>query len=253
MSLIAAEILTLRRRTGLVWTLLLLCVGSMIAIDAVLIVLHATDPAAHAPAGGRANFSHLLNSLSLAAVVAGAIAGATAGSADAAAGVLRDLVATGRSRLALYAATIPAGLAILMPFLLAGYVVATAVCLGFADGLATPSADRIAWGLVYVVASGTVACVAGIGVAQLVGSRGVTIGILLGWFLAAEQGLTQIAFLGRLRDGFAGVAADRLRPLLGPGDQRLVSVSLGVAVLVLAAWVAVPAAAGAIRAVTRDA
>ena len=53
--------------------------------------------------------------------------GCTAGSRDLTEGMFRHLVVTGRSRLALYLARIPAGLAILVPLLAIGYTIVCAV------------------------------------------------------------------------------------------------------------------------------
>ena len=77
--------------------------------------------------------------------------------------------------------------------------------------------------------------------------------MLLGWFLAGEQLVLSISALGRGRAGLAGVAIDRLRPLLLPGDSRELNVSLSAALAVLALWLLIPTVAGAWRAQTRDA
>jgi hypothetical protein len=63
--------------------------------------------------------------------IAAAIVGATAGSGDHDAGVYRDLVITGRSRLALYVSRIPAGLAYLLPFTLGAYAILATANLAF--------------------------------------------------------------------------------------------------------------------------
>ena len=55
--------------------------------------------------------------------------GATAGSADLTEGMFRHEVVTGRSRLALYGARIPAGLAILVPLVAVGFTIVCAVCV----------------------------------------------------------------------------------------------------------------------------
>ena len=67
----------------------------------------------------------------MAGSVAGAIVGATAGAADIEAGVFRDLVATGRSRLALFFARVPGAWAIVLPML--ALAVALAAVLDTAD------------------------------------------------------------------------------------------------------------------------
>ena len=56
-----------------------------------------------------------------------ATVGGTAGSRDLAEGMFRHLVVTGRSRLALYLARIPAGLAIVLPMVAIGYAIVCAV------------------------------------------------------------------------------------------------------------------------------
>ena len=64
-----------------------------------------------------AHFDDVIAVLAMAGSVAGVIVGATAGAADIEAGVFRDLVATGRSRLALFFARVPGAWAIVLPLL----------------------------------------------------------------------------------------------------------------------------------------
>jgi hypothetical protein len=77
-------------------------------------------------------------------IVAAAL-GCTAGSVDLTDGMFRHLVVTGRSRLALYLARIPAGLAIIVPLVAIGFSVVCAVCVFAApstasyDGLNVPA------------------------------------------------------------------------------------------------------------------
>ncbi len=61
--------------------------------------------------------------------IVAATLGATAGSVDLTEGMFRHLVVTGRSRLALYLARIPAGLAIIVPLVAVGFTVVCAVCV----------------------------------------------------------------------------------------------------------------------------
>src|SRR5260370_31770059 len=55
--------------------------------------------------------------------------GGTAGSVDLPEGMFRHLLVTGRSRLALYLARIPAGLAIVVPLVAVGFTIVCAVCV----------------------------------------------------------------------------------------------------------------------------
>jgi hypothetical protein len=66
--------------------------------------------------------------------IVAATLGATAGSADLTDGMFRHHVITGRSRVALYLARIPAGLGIIVPLVAIGFTVVCAVCT-----LAAPS------------------------------------------------------------------------------------------------------------------
>jgi hypothetical protein len=187
------------------------------------------------------------------AAVSGALVGTTAGSGDRGAGVYRDLVATGRSRVELFLARVPAALALVIPFALLGFLTATLACFAFASGLPSPSTSDVVWYGGYIVASSVLTCVVGLGLAELIGSRGIAIGVLLGWFLAGEQLVLSISALGQGRAGLAGVAVDRLRPLFVPGDSRELDVSLATALSVFAAWLVVPTVAGVWRSHMRDA
>jgi hypothetical protein len=71
--------------------------------------------------------------------------GCTAGSVDLTDGMFRHLVITGRSRLALYLARIPAGLAIIVPLVAIGFTIVCTVCVFAApralnyDGIQVPA------------------------------------------------------------------------------------------------------------------
>ena len=80
----------------------------------VLVAMHANDPSRHGPAGGLENFNGSMDVLTTLTVVAAVLIGATLGTGDLSARVFRELVVTGRSRLSLYAARIPAGLTVLL-------------------------------------------------------------------------------------------------------------------------------------------
>ena len=77
------------------------------------VIEHASNPAHHGPAGGLHNYGRLLDLLGVfMGPVAAILIGAEAGAGDLAAGVFRDNVLTGRSRMALFLARIPAALAV---------------------------------------------------------------------------------------------------------------------------------------------
>jgi hypothetical protein len=261
--LVSAEILKLRKRRGLVIAVSALTVLPMVVAYAIVISLHASDPGQHGPAGGMENFAGSLDVLSTLSIVAAILVGSTLGTGDLGAGVFRELVVTGRSRLTLFASRVPAGLAVVVPIVGAAYAI-TATASSLFTGAARPGAEGVqdfsapsasvllesaAWlGMVTAVA-----LVVALGVSSLLGSRGTSIGVLLAWWLVAMPLLVSLSTLGSLREGLLWSATERLRPEELAVTDAAVSMSIAGAVVVVVAWAVVPLAAGAWRTATRDA
>ena len=94
------------------------------------LISHAVDPKSFGPAGGYSIFTTLvLAFMYIFGFIVAAVVGCTAGSVDLTEGMFRHLVITGRSRLALYFARIPAGLAIVIAMVAVGYTIVCAVCV----------------------------------------------------------------------------------------------------------------------------
>ena len=125
-GLITTKNLEIRKRRGLMITVAVLIVAPTILILGLRLLFHAVDPHSYGPAGDPAVFSALSNLMAEFGFIAAAALGAAAGTTDLSEGVFRHLVITGRSRLALYLARIPAGLAILVPLLALAF---SMVCL----------------------------------------------------------------------------------------------------------------------------
>ncbi|MGH2845060.1 MAG: hypothetical protein ACRDL0_03385 [Thermoleophilaceae bacterium] len=224
----------------------------MVVAYIVLAILHATDPAKHGSPGGLENFSGSMEVLTQLSAVAAILVGATLGAGDLGAGVFRELVVTGRSRLALFAARVPAGLALLVSLVGAAFAItatAATVLAGSSEALSGSLLTHSAGWLALVTAPSFALA---LGVSSLLGSRGTSIGILLGWQLVAMPLLVQFAALGALREGLVDAATQRFAPAALVGGIA-VPMSLEAAVVVLFAWMAVPLAAGAWRTCTRDA
>src|SRR6202044_3222762 len=97
---------------------------------AIRLLLHAFAPSTYGPAGGYSIYTALVSGvLYIFGFIVAATLGATAGAVDLSEGMFRHLVVTGRSRLALYLARIPAGLAIIVPLVGAGFAIVCAVCV----------------------------------------------------------------------------------------------------------------------------
>ena len=255
--LVSAEFLKIRKRRGLVALAVLLTVGAVVMAGAVLAVLHAADPAKYGPAGGLGNLGNATYLLSTLGTVTAVLVGATMGAGDLQAGVFRDLVATGRSRLALFAARIPGGLALQWPLVTVSWIVAAAGSVLLAGSRPHPGLVVMVQGGAWVLLATTVVYLIALGLASLAGSRSATVGIVLAWQLAVTPLALGAAKLGVLREGLLTAALDRVIPAgLLPGarpDPVSPTMSIAVAAVVIAAWAIIPLAAGAWRTKTRDA
>ena len=114
-DLITTKNREIRKRRGLIITVAVLIVAPTVLIYGLRLVFHAVDPHSYGLAGSPALFSQLSNLMAEFGFIAAAALGAAAGTTDLSDGMFRHLVITGRSRLALYLARIPAGLAITVP------------------------------------------------------------------------------------------------------------------------------------------
>ena len=251
--LVGAEFLKLRKRRGLVLSTLALTVVPMIIAYTVLLILQAADAAKHGPAGGLVNFSGSMDMLSQLGVVAAILVGSTLGAGDLGSGVFRELVVTGRSRLALFSARVPAGLGLVFAVVGAGFAVTATASTVFAGSSEVPGAGLLVSSAAWLGLVTGLALVLALGVSSILGSRGTTIGILLGWQLIAMPLLLQIGALGSLRIGLLEAATDRLEPARLFEGGTTVPMSLAAGLAVIAAWIVVPLAAGAWRTCTRDA
>lgn len=251
-----ADWLKLWKRRGLFWTIFVMTVGAEILHYGVLAILHATNPAHHGPAGGIPNLGHGMFVLNLLGAVAATVVGATAGSGDLGAGVFRELVVTGRSRLALFAARVPGGLAFLLPFTATAYTIAAVVSATANGSLEAPAVRLMVEAGFWVLAEAAFYYVVGLGLGSLLGSRSYTIGILLAWRLILSRILMSIGFLGTFREIVPDVHFTRIVPAgvadtLGEGPY--VPASLAASIVVLLIWVAVSLGLGAWRTATRNA
>ena len=135
-GMIATRFLELRRRRGLMLTLTGVMIGIPVVVLAIRLISHAVAPNAYGPAGGYGTFTGLVAGfMYIFGFIVAATVGCTAGSVDLTEGMFRHLVITGRSRLALYLARIPAGLGIVLPIVAIGFSIVCAVCV-----LAAPTA-----------------------------------------------------------------------------------------------------------------
>jgi len=169
--LVSAEFLKVRKRRGLAALTALLTVGAVVFAGGVLAVLHATNPAKYGPAGGLGNLANAAYILSALGAVAGVLVGATMGAGDLQAGVFRDLVATGRSRLGLFTARIPGGLALLRPLVAVSWAAACTGSVLLAGSSPRPGVTVMVEGGLWMLLATGVSYLMALGLASLAGSR----------------------------------------------------------------------------------
>jgi hypothetical protein len=259
MRMIGADFLKVRKKLGtMIWAFVLSCLPVLVFF-AVGAIQHASDAAHHGPAGGTENFTtgmRLLGGLFFGPLVA-ILIGVEAGSADLASGVFRDLVVTGRSRLALFATRVPAALALCWSVIVSAYALVVLGTFVFASNLPTPSTSLILNGLGFLLLASGGLCAVAVGFATLIGSKPGAIIALIAWQLVAGQLIVSIGSLGTVRDGVLSQALEHFSPVRIDGGGRhsptVLSMSGATATLVIVLWLAVFLGLGAWRARTMDA
>ncbi len=259
LRMVGADFLKLRKKRGtLIWALVL-ALAPLLIFFVVKALQHSSSPAEHGPAGGISGYTDALRVLAfffgpLAAIMIGSDGGA----GDLAAGVFRDLVVTGRSRLALFAVRIPAAVGLCWLVMLAGYALTLLGTYALASGTPTPGGALVLNGLLFTLFSTGVICVIAVGFASLTGSRPAALTVLIGWQLVASRILENIESLGSSRKLILSQAVAHFSPISlngghGPRGGATVTMSTATAVIVVLVWLVVFAALGAWRTRTMDA
>jgi hypothetical protein len=255
--LIRAERIKLTKRAGLMIASALLTIGAVVLTYIILLALHASDATRHPPAGGFDHFHNLSEVLTRIGAIAAILIGATAGAGDLGAGMFRNLVVTGRSRLALFLARIPGGLIVLWPLVALTYLIICVGAVAFAGGLDTPGVGLMITTGLWIELGATLMFLLGLGLGSLVGSRSTSISILVALDLIVTPILLNLTGFTWLRQLFPTVAVQRLEPvtLLHTGDfgRHVLAVAPGAAIAVIVVWGAVAIGVGTWRTMTRDA
>jgi hypothetical protein len=149
--MVATRFMELRRRRGLMLALVLVNIGLPTVYLVIRLLLHAFAPKTYGAAGGYDSYTTLVAGVMyIFGFIVAATLGATAGSIDLTEGMFRHLVVTGRSRLALYLARIPAALGIVVPLVAVGFTVVCTVSVFAApttlnyDGVNVPAGLSLA-------------------------------------------------------------------------------------------------------------
>jgi ABC-2 family transporter protein len=250
-QMLSAEVLKLRRHRGLMALAFVLSVVVIVLFFGYTAVEHASNPAQHGPAGGIDGFGRAVRFLGLFfGSLTAMLIGAEAGTADLSSGVFRDLVTTGRSRLALFFVRAPAAILVTLAFNALALLITIAASFLFAGGLPTPTASLILQSAGWIALCNVVMASLAVGVGSLTASRALTLTALIGWQAVASQLLLNATSLGSVRDGLLTASLGQLMPVRGDVGVQMAT---GVAVAVLAAWLLIPALVGGWRTRTQDA
>jgi ABC-type transport system involved in multi-copper enzyme maturation permease subunit len=244
-QMFAADLLKLRKkRSTMIWALIL-AFGPLL----IVFVANALEPSSP-------DFIDLVRALCLLfGPLAAILIGVEAGTSDASAGVFRDLVVTGRSRLALFASRVPAAVAACWVVIVGAYALLVLGSFVLARGEPTPDAALILKGLGFALLANGMICAVAVGFASLTNSKPGAITALIAWHIVASPVIANIESLGSAREGVLSQAIAHFSPVrLGDGAHgATVTMSLGTAVAVLIVWLVVFLALGAWRTCTIDA
>jgi hypothetical protein len=240
LTLIRTDLLKLRRRRGLMAIALLIAVGSVSVIFTVNAIRHGANPHHAGPAGGIRNFENATDFLGLIAVVVATMIGVTAGAGDAELGVLRDLLATGRSRVALFGSRAVAAVTMTVAIIAAALLVVTVCSVALAGPAHVPSLSKIVQRDAAVLAFAASAALVCAGIATFTRSRGPVMAAVIAFGVLISQLLLRVGFLGSLRELLPLASFDRMAGDTISGLHTTLPVAIAVAV----AWALAALAAG---------
>ena len=250
LQMLKAETKKLTRRKGVVAFTAILTVGVVVITFAILEIYHLSDPVKYTPIGGTAGFTKLVLMLSELTIIPASILGSTAGSQDMESGVVRDMIVTGRSRIALFMLRIEAPIVVwIVPELIA-YLIGLAIVFGLSGGNPLPTMHLVLEGGLYCLGVSLVFVLTASGFSSLFGTRGPAIAVMIGWTFVIESILLNVTALGPVRDAFLTTAISALSPFADQ-SRRLkaagVTPSLAVDYITIIAWPLVMNIAGWIR------
>ncbi len=253
-QMIGAEILKVRRNRGVMGFALLLTVGVVVLLYGYVAIQHSSNPFQNEPAGGTLGMHRGIRDLGeFFGMLAAVLIGAEVGTADLSSGVFRDLVTTGRSRLALFGVRLPAAAIVTLCLSAAAYALVLVATFVFADGTPTPGLGLILQGAGWIALANVVVVALAVGVGSLTGSRALTLTAVIGWQAIVTNLLVNVSSLGSARNALLTPALTQIMPLnLGSSDHPVI-MATGVAVVVICAWLVIPQLVGAWRTRTRDA
>lgn len=268
LPVIGAKLLELRKRRTLMIVAVAFTVALPVIFYGIRLIYHLADPAHNAPAGAPNAFATVGTLMDEFGFILAITLGVTAGTADLTDGMFRHLVITGRSRLGLYLARIPAGLSILLSLAAVGFTVACLVTAFLGSplpaGTLPPSPGAMTDAGLWLELDLVIGFTVGLGLGSLMGQRTVPVILLVVLDIIitpilADHALPHFINGERL---VVGVAMDQLKPAalaggtrVGPGGGGGLSVPpmpTWAMITVIVGWIIGWSAIGAWKMATRD-
>jgi ABC-type transport system involved in multi-copper enzyme maturation permease subunit len=268
LPVIGAKFLELRKRRTLMIVTVLFTLALPVVFYGIRLISHLADPAHYAPAGAPNAFATAVTVMDEFGFIVAITLGVTAGTADLTDGMFRHLVITGRSRLALYLARIPAGLSILLILAAVGFTVACLVTAFLGSplpaGAIVPSPGAMTDAGLWLELDLVIGFTVGLGLGSLMGQRTVPVILLIVLEIIITPIMINHALPGFINGQrlLVGVAMDQLKPAVlaggsrvGPGGSNALNLPpmpTWAMITVIAGWIAGWSAIGAWRMATRD-
>src|SRR5271167_19396 len=220
LQMFGADVLKVRKRRGTLIWVFVLALLPVIILFAAKAIQHSSNPVRYEPAGGTSGFTDGVRLLALFfGPLAAILIGVEAGTGDASAGVFRDLVVTGRSRLALFASRVPAALALCWSIIISAYALILLGTFVFAGSEPTPGGALILNSLGYLLLATGVLCVVAVGFSSLILSKPGAIIALIAWQIIATPLVASITSLGSARDFVLYVSIAHFSPIRLDGGK----------------------------------
>jgi len=252
MSFFAATMYSLTHRRGLYIAAWSLSFGIIFIVALVLEILHISVPVRFTPLGTINKFGALSSILAFLSSVAGVLLGTAAGVGDLGVGMLRNLVATGRSRASVFFTGLAVSVTIMLEILLT-----TLVLFGVASYFLGPSYRLLTFSVIlradlWIVLYVLVWTVISFGIANWFGSRSIAIGVILVSDLFIGGILSSFSSYPGWRQAFIGTTLRQIMPaVLNHGSAARIETGWQAAIVIIL-WLAATIFLGVRRALRRE-
>lgn len=237
--MILATLRTITGRRGSVIGSAATALAAVLITIAIVYIVHAQNTEDFASAGGKPLLDATTGVLVLLGVVISIVLGALAGSYDVSQGTMRYLLLAGPSRWSIYAgravAVLLASWLVLIPALAVALIACVVLPTASQDSMSAADVGSTVWNVLLLC--GTYALIS-MGIGSLLTSNGAAIAIAL----VINIGVTPaLALLSSWNQTLGDLALPSVLGTLGGGDT---SISIGVAVVAFAVWMAIFLGAG---------